>query len=66
MLKYIETRKTIALFLTLAFGILSVYGFVVGKTQFAEVTPIVTMVIGYYFGKSTALDNPKKEGMNNE
>jgi Na+/H+ antiporter NhaC len=57
-MKSIETRKTIALFLTLVFGILIVVGYVMGKDIPPTVTPIISMVIGYYFGKSTALDKP--------
>lgn len=56
MLKSIETRKFIALFLTIVFGILSIIGFCMGKDIPITVTPIISMVIGYYFGKSTALD----------
>lgn len=56
MLKNIETRKFIALFLTVVFGILAVAGFVSGKDIPVTVTAIISMVIGYYFGKSTALD----------
>lgn len=58
-MKNIETRKTIALFLTLVFGVLTVAGFVMGKDIPITVTPIISMVIGYYFGKSTALDQHK-------
>jgi hypothetical protein len=57
-MKSIETRKTIALFLTLIFGVLTVAGFVLGKDIPTTVTPVISMVIGYYFGKSTALDKP--------
>ena len=55
-MKNIETRKFIALFLTVVFGILTVAGFISGKDIPTTVTPIISMVIGYYFGKSTALD----------
>jgi hypothetical protein len=55
-MKNIETRKFIALFLTVIFGALSIVGFCMGKDIPLTVTPIISMVIGYYFGKSTALD----------
>ena len=55
-MKNIETRKFIALFLTVVFGILTLVGFCMGKDIPSTVTPIISMVIGYYFGKSTALD----------
>ena len=55
-MKNIETRKFIALFLTVVFGILSIIGFCIGKEIPTTVTAIISMVIGYYFGKSTALD----------
>jgi hydrogenase/urease accessory protein HupE len=58
-MKNIETRKTIALFLTLVFGVLVVVGFAMGKDIPAPVYAIISMVIGYYFGKSTALDKPQ-------
>jgi Na+/H+ antiporter NhaC len=58
-MKSIETRKTIALFLTLVFGVLTVIGFLAGKDIPAAVTPIISMIIGFYFGKSTALDKPQ-------
>jgi uncharacterized membrane protein YfcA len=58
-MKNIETRKTIALFLTLVFGVLAVTGFIIGKEIPAAVYAVIGMVIGYYFGKSTALDKPQ-------
>lgn len=54
----IETRKLIALFLTLVFGVMSVVGFIAGKGLPDNVTTIISMIIGFYFGKSTALDVP--------
>jgi hypothetical protein len=47
----LEVKKTIALSLTALFVVVSLYGFIVGKTMMSEITPIVTLVIGYYFGK---------------
>lgn len=47
-------RKIIALALTIVFCYLSI----VGKIEPSEFIPIFSMVLGYYFGKSTALDVP--------
>jgi len=55
--KLLEVRKLIALSVTLTFIYLSVIG-IIGATEFI---PIFTMIVGYYFGKSTALDQPRKE-----
>lgn len=59
-MKNIETRKFIALFLTIIFGVLAVIGFISEKEVPVSVMSIISMVIGYYFGKSTALDKPSK------
>lgn len=56
MLRNMELRKIIALCLTLVFCYLSV----VGKIQTNEFIPVFGMVIGYYFGKSTALETPNQ------
>ncbi|MGL5348218.1 MAG: hypothetical protein ACRDA3_12770 [Peptostreptococcaceae bacterium] len=58
-----SVRKIIAISLTLVFCYLGVSGKISGE----QFTPIFTMVIGYYFGKSTALDVPGKndENINN-
>ena len=47
-----SVRKIIALALTIVFCYLSI----VGKIEPSEFIPIFSMVLGYYFGKSTALD----------
>ena len=49
-----SVRKIIALVLTIVFCYLSI----VGKIESSEFIPIFSMVLGYYFGKSTALDVP--------
>lgn len=51
---FFSVRKIIALAVTGVFCYLSAKGDV--KTS--EFIPIFSMIIGYYFGKSTALDSP--------
>lgn len=46
----IQVKKIIALLITLTLVFLAV----VGKITPAEFIPLATMVIGYYFGQSTA------------
>lgn len=60
-MKNIETRKTIALAMSGALILFSGYCIVTGKPIPVEFTSIATMVIGYYFGKATALEMPKQE-----
>jgi hypothetical protein len=48
----IEVRKIIALL----FAALFVFLMVSGTISVDQGLPLITMVIGYYFGKSTALD----------
>ncbi|GAB6170492.1 hypothetical protein JCM1393_29520 [Clostridium carnis] len=50
-----SVRKIIALAVTLVFCYLSISG----KVTSDEFIPVFSMIIGYYFGKSTALDVPK-------
>lgn len=50
-----SVRKIIALAVTAVFCYLSL----TQKISSSEFVPIFTMIIGYYFGKSTALDVPK-------
>lgn len=54
LLALIGIRKIIALSLTVVFCYLTVSG-VIGKDEFL---PVFSMVVGYYFGRSTALDKP--------
>lgn len=59
-----SVRKTIALLLTVVFCYLSI----IGKITQDQFIPVFSMVIGYYFGKSTALDsvsNSSKDNKNN-
>lgn len=53
-MKCLELRQIIAMCLTLVFCFLSV----TGKISVNEFIPVFSMIIGYYFGKSTALDTP--------
>lgn len=50
----VSIRKTIAVLVTLVFCYLSI----TGKITSSEFIPVFSMIIGYYFGKSTALDTP--------
>lgn len=58
----IGIRKFIALTLTFVFSYLSIVG-VIGKDEFL---PVFSMVIGYYFGRSTALDRTPQEPAENK
>lgn len=51
-----SVRKIIAIVVTLVFCYLSI----IGKIKSSEFIPVFSMIIGYYFGKSTALDTPPK------
>lgn len=55
----IGTRKTIALAMAGAYILFTAYGMVTGKAVPVEFVSIVGPIIGYYFGKSTALEQPK-------
>lgn len=50
----IGVRKFIALSMTIVFSYMAVSGLITPQ----EFVPIFSMVIGYYFGRSTALDAP--------
>ena len=57
ILKYlsnISIRRMIAMLLTLLFSYLSIKG----KIESEQVTAIYGVIIGFYFGKSTALEMP--------
>lgn len=54
LLALIEVRKIIALL----FAALFVFLMVQKTVSVEQGLPLITMVIGYYFGKSTALDKP--------
>lgn len=51
-----SVRKVIALLLTIVFCYLSIQG----KISQDQFIPVFSMVLGYYFGRSTALDIPGK------
>ena len=51
-------RKIVTLVLVGMFVVMGLIGMVVGKEIPVVVVGLVTTVVGYYFGKSTALDNP--------
>lgn len=57
-----SVRKIIALGVTVVFCYLSFKG----DIKADEFIPIFSMILGYYFGKSTALDHPGKNKDNNE
>lgn len=52
----IETRKIIALYLAGIFGVMMLRGDITTD----QGLPLISLCIGYYFGGSTARDNPKK------
>lgn len=47
-------KKTIALLVTIVFCYLSIKG----EISSSEFIPVFSMIVGYYFGKSTALEMP--------
>lgn len=59
---FTSVRKTIALLLTVIFCYLSING----KITQDQFIPVFSMVLGYYFGKSTALDNPSNSSSSNK
>ncbi|WP_042276667.1 hypothetical protein [Faecalimicrobium dakarense] len=60
--RFSSVRKTIALLLTVVFCYLSI----IGKITQDQFIPVFSMVIGYYFGKSTALDNVSNSNKDNK
>ena len=59
MLKSLQVRKFIAVVLIIAFIVMSVLAFVLGRPLPEPFTMLVVSVVAYYFGKSTALEQPK-------
>lgn len=53
---HLEVRKTIALSLTGLF----IYLTLKGRVDIVQMTTIYGVIIGFYFGKSTALDDPRQ------
>lgn len=60
--KNISVRKLISILLTITFCYLSV----TSKIDSQQFVPIFSIIVGYYFGKSTALDVPGKHIQNEE
>lgn len=56
-MKSIETRKTIALAMSAAYILFTAYALLTGKSVPDTYIAIVGLIIGYYFGKSTALES---------
>lgn len=58
MRKYrgMSVRKVIAILLTLVFCAMTLRGDITSD----QMIPIYTMILGFYYGKSTALDGPGK------
>lgn len=56
-MKWIETRKTIALAMAGAYILFTGYSMVTGRPVPVPFIAVVGPIIGYYFGKSTALEN---------
>jgi hypothetical protein len=54
LVAFLSVRKLIAMFLTSAFCYLALKG----QVSSSEFVTVFTMVIGFYFGRSTALDVP--------
>jgi len=54
VLSFLSVRKQIALSLTVVFCYLAIKG----QVTSTEYITVFTMVIGFYFGRSTALDVP--------
>jgi quinol-cytochrome oxidoreductase complex cytochrome b subunit len=52
----IEVRKIIALMFAVLFAVMTYQGKINPETALT----VILMVIGYYFGKSTALDKPSE------
>ena len=50
----IPVKRIIALAVTSVFVFASVYGLMTKTVVYNEVTPLISLVIGYYFGKGDA------------
>lgn len=57
LLALIEVRKMIAL----GFAALFMYLMCIGTISVEQGLPLISLVIGYYFGKSTAQDQTKED-----
>ena len=47
----LQVKKIIALSVTLVFCLSALYALYVDRISFNEIMPIVSMIIGYYFGR---------------
>ena len=56
----LHVKKIIALTVTALFVFCASYGFVTSKVAFNDVVPIVSMIIGYYFGRGVKDDGDTK------
>lgn len=56
MFSRIPVRKTIALSIMFSYILCNVYILMFGGTILESFTSTTVMIVGYYFGKSTALD----------
>lgn len=52
----LHVKKIIALTVTALFVFCAVWGFIFDKVNFNDVVPIVSMIIGYYFGRGVKDD----------
>ncbi len=59
----IEVRKTIALSMAAAYIIFTGYCIIAGKPFPSEFSVVVGSIIGYYFGKSTALETTSPQSI---
>ena len=53
----IHVKKTIALSVTALFIFTASYGFIANKLAFNDIVPIISMIIGYYFGRGANDEN---------
>lgn len=60
----LSTRKVMALGFSMAYIVFVGFCILSNKAVPSEFVAIVSTVVGYYFGKSTALDTPKGDGGN--
>lgn len=58
----VATRKVMALGFSGAYIMMSMFCILYDKEVPTEFIAIVSTVVGYYFGKSTALDQPGNDG----
>lgn len=59
MFKSIETKKFIALFMTVVFGILSAVAYIKGKGIPSDFVTVYGMIVAFYFGVGKGIDTQK-------